>query len=277
MELIKEIVTKYKTSDGVIFSNSEAARNHEKNIPYEKYYVELDNCLEFEVTEKHLLLMKRNEIEWVFDKDTFNGHFYQDTVRPYGNSNWIWDIGEILGIEPDMHSRKDPEDKWYSDSLVFYLVKFHMDMKICMQIVCRNLSIVPGKYKRSASYDSDWKLVEPTSSKYTKQSVHELISKDDNFVNNGSLMALSNILTKCGFLSESIRLDAPCGLDKNYKATIKSDVIPSIKLKSLKMDDLRGKIRSYLKEELVKINPEQFEPKDGLEGFSEKYGKNKEE
>ena len=135
------------------------AVHHEKELPYSAHYTKLNNCLTFEVTKNHLKLIKRNVIEWsFFSNDYCEGYFYQDMKRPYGNSAWIEDIGEILGIKPDRFDPNDKDDKWYSVALQLELVKYHIDMKIVMQILCVNLSIKAGTYKRSVSYDWDWKL-----------------------------------------------------------------------------------------------------------------------
>lgn len=161
MQIVEENIKKFKTKDGILFIDRWEAEKHEKAIPYGKYYQKLKLSTDFVVTENHLKLIKRNEIEFVFFKEGYNsGHFYQDIVRPYGNSNWIGDIAQILGIEEDMVNPKDREEKWFSDSLEFFLVCHHIDMMIVMEILCQNLSIKVGKYKRSSAYGGKWELVE---------------------------------------------------------------------------------------------------------------------
>jgi len=160
MQVIEEKVKVYQAKDGTKFKYRYECEKHEKSIPYGNYYAKLSNLKEFEVTENHLKLIKRNQIEWVFFRDDYNaGHFYQDCKRPYGNSDWVGDIAEILGIEADYHSKDDFEDKWFSDSLEYFLVCHHIDMRIVMEILCQNLSIQKGKYKRDSIYGGEWMYV----------------------------------------------------------------------------------------------------------------------
>ena len=160
MQVIEEKVKIYQAKDGTKFKDRYQCEKYEKGIPYGNYYVELSNLKEFEVTENHLKLIKRNQIEWIFNSGGYNsGHFYQDIKRPYGNSDWIGDIAEILQIEPDCSSSKDEDDKWFSESLQYYLVCHHIDMRILIEILCQNLSIQKGKYKRDSIYGCEWVYV----------------------------------------------------------------------------------------------------------------------
>ena len=160
MQVIEEKVKVYQAKDGTKFKDRYECEQHEKGIPYGNYYVKLSNMKEFEVTDNHLKLIKRNQIEWVFFRDRYNaGHFYQDCKRPYGNSDWVGDIAEILGIEADCRSEDDFEDKWFSESLEYFLVCHHIDMRIVMEILCQNLSIRKGKYKRDSIYGGEWVYV----------------------------------------------------------------------------------------------------------------------
>lgn len=160
MQIVEETIKVYKAKDGTKFKDRFECERHEKSIPYGEYYSKLSHLKEFEVTENHLKLIKRNQIEWVFFRDDYNGgHFYQDLKRPYGNSDWIGDIGEILGIKPDCVNQADDEDRWYSESLEFFLVCHHIDMRIVMEILCQNLSIQVGKYKRDSIYGGEWTFV----------------------------------------------------------------------------------------------------------------------
>lgn len=160
MKVVEEIVKIYQAKDGTKFKDKGECQTYEKGIPYGNYYAKLSHLKTFEVTENHLKLIKRNVIEWVFFKDGYNaGHFYQDCKRPYGNSDWIGDIAEVLGIEPDCSNPNDEDEKWFSESLEYFLVCHHIDMRIVMEILCQNLSIHKGKYERESVYSSDWVAV----------------------------------------------------------------------------------------------------------------------
>lgn len=161
MKEVEKIVKVFQSKDGLEFKDKHECEKHEKSIPYGKYYAKLTDLKEFDVAENHLKLIKRNQIEWVFFSDGYiAGHFYQDCKRPYGNSDWIGDIAEILGIEPDCVDPNDEDNKWFSDSLQYFLICHHIDMKIVMEILCQNLSIQKGKYQRNSIYGGEWSLVD---------------------------------------------------------------------------------------------------------------------
>lgn len=160
MEIVEQTIKKYKTKDGIVFNDRQDAIMHEKGIPYGKHYMKINNSTEFVVTENHLKLLPRVQIGWHFEPKNYNlGHFYQDVVRPYGNSDWIGDIAEIIGVAPDMQNPNDEDDKWFSESLEFFLVCHHIDMMVVMEILCQNLSIVAGTYKRYSPYGGKWELI----------------------------------------------------------------------------------------------------------------------
>ena len=159
MRTEKQEQTIYITSDNVKFTDRYEAEKHEKWIPYSKYYQFLDNTITFDVTEEHLKLAQKLWIEWDFTKDHFaRGYLFSDVTRPYGNSDIIGDIGEILGIKPDCSNPKDKSEKWYSDKLEEKFLKLNMDMRIITQILLQNLSIKIGKYNRN-SYEINWRFV----------------------------------------------------------------------------------------------------------------------
>jgi len=157
MERVPITIYKYKTADGVLFENSGDARKHEKSIPVDKYYQKLSNTLEFNVTEKHINLIKRINIKWGFNKDEYNfGALYQDNYRPYGNSDWIGDIAEIIGIKKQDEEFADE----FTDEQIDELALLNMDMRICIPILFNNLYIQVGVYKRTSQYADNWKLIE---------------------------------------------------------------------------------------------------------------------
>lgn len=151
MKVVEEKIKKYVTSDGYKFDDSSSAIEHEKGIPFSNYYHKLSLATEFEVTENHLKLVRHSNIQWVFLKESYcAGYFYQDFYRPYGNSDWIENIAEILGINPDI------DDNYFSDDLIFEIVKYHIDMIVVVQILCQNLSIEVGTYIKAYDTNYDW-------------------------------------------------------------------------------------------------------------------------
>ena len=151
--------TIYITTDNCKFLNRLEAEQHERGIPFSKYYQFLENTVVFEVTKEHLKLAKRLHLEWTFLRDHYsNGYLYSDSKRPYGNTDIIGDIGEILGIKPDCVNPKDKSEKWFSDEVEEKFFKLHMDMRVVTQILLYNLSLKIGKYKRE-SYTIKWRYV----------------------------------------------------------------------------------------------------------------------
>ncbi len=79
-----------------------------------------------------------------------------DCKRPYGNSDVINDIAEILGIEPEAggDSEYSPE---YSGDQHDYMNQLHEDMQTVLQILVRNAAtgIKPGVYV-SEDYANQW-------------------------------------------------------------------------------------------------------------------------
>ena len=158
MKEIIEKITIYETSDKQKFKTHEEAVKHEKFIPYGKHYMMLDQCKSFTVTENHLKLIKRANIQFVFKEEgPYYSYFYQDGKRPYGNSDFVGDIAEIIGVEPDCQG-KDEDEKWFSDELELTLIKHHVDLKIVMAILCANCSIQPGTYTRESVYSDEWTI-----------------------------------------------------------------------------------------------------------------------
>lgn len=158
MQIIEETIKVYQAKDGIKFKDKYECQKYEKGIPYGNYYAKLSNLKTFEVTENHLKLIKHNLIEWSFCEDGYNaGHFYQNLEGPYGSTDWIEEIAEILGIEPDCSN--DEGERWFSESLEYFLVCHHIDMRILMNILCQNLSIHKGKYERKCVYSSNWVAV----------------------------------------------------------------------------------------------------------------------
>jgi hypothetical protein len=76
-----------------------------------------------------------------------------DPKRPYGNTNVIADIAELVGRSP-VNEDGDLTDVDYS-----YCRKLHEQTPTALQIVLSTRSFVPGTYRLKTSYDKDWELV----------------------------------------------------------------------------------------------------------------------
>jgi hypothetical protein len=96
----------------------------------------------FVVTDDHIRLLREMYVSWY---DCEFGAPTVDPKRPYGNSDVIEDMREVLErLEAD-------EDE---------LRELHLSMKLALQILLVNAStgIQPGEY-RSECYSSEWRYV----------------------------------------------------------------------------------------------------------------------
>jgi len=109
---------------------------------------------EFEVTEDHLKLIKRFYIGW--EDSCYDGAPCVGIKRPYGNSDRVGDIIEILGWECDMSGEYGWPDELYDKAL-----KIHRETEVALQILTENLTIQPGVYENNCTYSSKgWKIRE---------------------------------------------------------------------------------------------------------------------
>jgi len=104
----------------------------------------------FTVTEDHLRLMSHFYVGWCDDE---YGAPEIDPKRPYGNSDVVNDIAEILGWEtPDWG---DPE---YGE-LRARARQIHEETKIALQIALRVGYFKAGFYAKAYAYSEDWKEI----------------------------------------------------------------------------------------------------------------------
>lgn len=105
------------------------------------------------VTENHLKLLKNFYIGW---EDTEFGAPCIDPKRPFGNSSAFSDMAEILGFEL-ADDEKQPE--FYRKQCDSLLKGYH-ELQDCLQILCTNLKLEPGKYVLKDEYDvKSWRKV----------------------------------------------------------------------------------------------------------------------
>lgn len=103
------------------------------------------------VTENHIKLLKKLYIAW--SEDEFGGPCI-DSKRPFGNSDVISDLAEILGI-----NLPDPTEEYLKyDKIAGSLMKGYRELQDCLQILCQNLSIEIGTYECD-DYDINWRKV----------------------------------------------------------------------------------------------------------------------
>lgn len=107
----------------------------------------------FTLTTEHIALLQAMEVGW---QDTEFGAPEIDPKRPYGNSDVIPDIHEIL---------TGGEETWPPDSrteeaeLRERYARLHRETETALQVVLRaGLDVAPGNYEAN-DYGSDWRLV----------------------------------------------------------------------------------------------------------------------
>lgn len=115
----------------------------------------MERVKEITVTQEHLDLLQHMYVGW--QRCEF-GAPEIDPKRPYGNSDVISDIGEILGIP------HDDEDTWgdscYGDEKVDYFTRLHKETQTVLQILLQHLTISPGAYYNDSTYGNNWKRVD---------------------------------------------------------------------------------------------------------------------
>ena len=107
---------------------------------------------EFTITEDHLKLLRSMYVGW---DDCEFGAPAIDCKRPYGNSDVLGDIREILGLPIN------EEDDWRDEGEdADELRRLHKDMQTVLQILVRSThGIYAGKYVKDTPYGVDWTYV----------------------------------------------------------------------------------------------------------------------
>lgn len=106
----------------------------------------------FTVTPEHIKLIRNFYVGW--QRCEF-GAPEIDPKRPYGNSDVIGDIHEILGGKPLDYD--DDED--YTDAQVDHYSKLHDETRMALQIVLRTGSFEPGTFVAD-DYSQNWKRID---------------------------------------------------------------------------------------------------------------------
>ncbi len=112
---------------------------------------------EFMVTDQHLTLLRHAYVRW---EDIEFGAPAIDGKRPYGNSDVLGDIVEILFAEearsrnPDM-DEQDAYEAWQQRHEE-ELVRLHAETGIVLQIALSTGEFRAGRYRKRLRYGSDW-------------------------------------------------------------------------------------------------------------------------
>lgn len=103
------------------------------------------NITEFELKEEHLKLLRKMYVDW---QDGYGGAPEINLKRPYGNSDVVYDVYEIL------HGREwnyEEEDEM-SESLYEEMLQWHRETQYALQIVLNTGKFETGVYSRPEKY-----------------------------------------------------------------------------------------------------------------------------
>lgn len=116
-------------------------------------YRQIRSVTQFTVTDEHLKLLRRAYVGW--DGCEF-GAPEIDAKRPYGNSDVIADIGEILGYSEE-HWRDQYGD--YNETVEANFTRLHAETAIVLQIALATGEFRTGRYT-CEKYSVAWKRAE---------------------------------------------------------------------------------------------------------------------
>jgi hypothetical protein len=106
--------------------------------------------MEFELTEIHIKLLQGMYV--YFDDFGYDGAPAVDLKRPYGNSDTVGDVYEILyGEQWDYDEYEEMPDEVISEML-----KLHRETGTALQIVLYTKSFEPGIYYRPRYHTREW-------------------------------------------------------------------------------------------------------------------------
>ena len=156
------------------------AENCEARDKKKKEMEKIERATKFTITENHLKLLKRFNVDWV---DCEFGAPRIDPKRPYGNSNVLDDIAEILGVKKTKENVEDydkEEASEYSDKQEYIedlewneetynkFDRLHKEMQIVLQIIFATGKIEVGDYLKKDEYDYEsWKKSGETNENYS--------------------------------------------------------------------------------------------------------------
>lgn len=118
----------------------------------ETYYRKLRSVTSFTVTDEHLKLLRRANVGW---DDCEFGAPAIDCKRPYGNSDVISDIGEILGYRQEYWWDAFTEE--YNETIADNFAELHAETGVVLQIALATGEFRPGRYIRD-KYGINWRL-----------------------------------------------------------------------------------------------------------------------
>lgn len=107
----------------------------------------------FRLTEQHIRLL--GAMYAGFDDGAYDGAPAIGIKRPYGNSDVVGDVAEILGFDDYAEAVQRGEDGTQEfEDATKELMKVHRETGTALQIVLNTQSFKPGLYGRPRQYDT---------------------------------------------------------------------------------------------------------------------------
>lgn len=119
----------------------------------EKKEIDYSEVQEFTVTEHHLKLAKNFYISW---NDCESGSPTIDPKRPYGDSDLVDSMAEVLGIEKNKDNFDDEDEEFWTDEFYDKMQDLHKQMLVVVQIIFCTGRFEVGKYKKEDEFSSKW-------------------------------------------------------------------------------------------------------------------------
>lgn len=113
--------------------------------------------LEFVLTEDHIKLLRASCVNDEITDIEF-GAAEIDPKRPYGNSDVLSDLAELLDIPTVDDSDWGPQLSAEDEARLTVL---HRETPRALQCVLASGSFIPGTYRTSAAYKRDWQMAAP--------------------------------------------------------------------------------------------------------------------
>ena len=115
--------------------------------------------IKFELTEKHLILLKHLDWEIIKDENKIITQFEEGATTPFGGINLVEDIGVMIFGKPD--SDFDPTSPYgpqYSDKQKFEIEQLFSELPMALEVVLFLQTFETGVYKRKWNL-KNWKKI----------------------------------------------------------------------------------------------------------------------
>lgn len=107
----------------------------------------------FRLTENHIRLLNAMFVE--FEDHAYDGAPMVNIKRPYGNSDVVGDVAEILGfVDYNEAVQNGTDDTEEFEEATKKLMQLHRETGKALQIVLNTQSFKPGLYGRPNKYDT---------------------------------------------------------------------------------------------------------------------------